>query len=216
MLAAVPVIVDKNMSHRQPIFIAQEPVILASGSPRRRFFLEQLGIEFTIRVAAVDETAQDDEEPEGFVLRLAGEKAAEIATESPASWVLAADTVVVLDHHILGKPSDAAEALSMLQRLAGRWHEVWTGFCMCRHDPQAMIKHAVRTEVCFAALSDEVLKAYVATGEPLDKAGAYGIQGHGAFLVEQIRGSYSNVVGLPLAEVVAEMLRLEIITPGLT
>lgn len=194
-------------------FRTVEPLILASASPRRRRFLEGLGLDFQIKAADVDEAPFPGEKPEAFVLRVAGEKAAAVAAIEPGSWVLSADTVVVLDNGILGKPGDEADAQAMLLRLSGRQHEVWTGFSLYRKSSGHFVRRAVRTEVCFASLTEDLCRAYVKTGEPLDKAGSYGIQGMGGFLVESITGSYSNVVGLPLSEVIMEMLRLGIIAP---
>lgn len=190
------------------------PLILASGSPRRKDFLAGLGLDFTVLVADIDESFRPGEKPAVFVERLAREKAEAVGTEAGDAWVLAADTVVVIDDHILGKPRDAAEAGRMLLRLGGRAHQVWTGFCLYRQGEGVAASRAVCTEVRFMPLTPAVCAAYVRTGEPMDKAGAYGIQGKGCFLVEEVRGSYTNVVGLPLAEVIEEMLRLAIIAPN--
>ncbi|NTV14893.1 MAG: septum formation inhibitor Maf [Desulfobulbaceae bacterium] len=190
------------------------PLILASGSPRRRKFLTDLGLVFTLAAADLDETIHPGELPGELVCRLAGEKAAAVAAAHPEAWVIGADTVVVLGREILGKPSDPAEALAMLKRLAGRTHEVWTGVSLMRRSDRASRTFAVCTEVTFAEASESVLAAYVATGEPLDKAGAYGIQGHGVFLVSAIAGSYSNVVGLPLPELLEQLLALGVIDPA--
>lgn len=161
----------------------------------------------------MDETPRSQEAPAAFVSRIAAAKARAVARQHLAAWVLAADTVVVLDDAILGKPKSAEDAVLMLQRLSGRRHEVWTGFCLCHPQEEKPVTRAVRTEVHFAPLAEEICRAYVRTGEPLDKAGGYGIQGKGGVFVREISGSYSNVVGLPLAEVVTEFLRLGIIRP---
>lgn len=186
---------------------------MASGSPRRRDFLNDLGLTFDVRIAEVDEQPFPLEAPTDFVLRIAKEKAEHVARKYPDAWVLAADTVVVVDNDILGKPDDSSIAKTMLQKLSGRSHEVWTGFRICRAEDNVFSQQAVQTEVFFIPITDEISNAYIKTGESLDKAGAYGIQGKGSLLVEKIQGSYSNVVGLPLAEVVCEMLRLGIIAP---
>jgi septum formation protein len=165
-----------------------------------------------VTVADVAEIHLEGELPADFVRRLANDKAMAVGVDHPEVWVIGADTVVVVDNEILGKPSDPEDALAMLIRLAGRTHEVWTGFAICRGSSE-VVRQAVRTEVKFVEASHDVLAAYVATGEPLDKAGAYGIQGQGGVLVERIDGSYSNVVGLPMAELVEELLRLAVITP---
>ncbi|MCB9763443.1 MAG: septum formation inhibitor Maf [Alphaproteobacteria bacterium] len=169
---------------------------LASGSPRRRLLLGQLGYALRVAPADIDETPRPGEGPVDFALRMAREKA---AAGAHPGLVLAADTVVHLDGHILGKPADAAEARAMLRMLSGRAHEVTTGVCV--QDGDRRWVDAVTTEVTFRPLSEAEVSGYVATGEPFDKAGGYGIQGIGGFLVSHIRGSYTNVVGLPLAEV---------------
>lgn len=190
-----------------------DQLILASGSPRRRDFLSDLGLAFTVQAADIDESVREAEDPAVFVGRLAHEKAAVVAALFPAAWVLAADTVVVVDGRILGKPRDAGEAASMLMQLSGRWHEVWTGFCILRGENGSRVSRQICTRVRFMPLDPAVCLAYVRTGEPLDKAGAYGIQGKGAFLVEEIEGSYTNVVGMPLAEVLEELLLLKVVAP---
>lgn len=190
-------------------FRTQEQLILASGSPRRRDFLAELGLVFEVRVADIDETPLSGENPMDFVARLAQEKA--LAVDLPDAWVLAADTAVVVDGEILGKPGDAAEACAMLMRLSGRWHEVWTGFSLCCRATGESCTKTVCTRVRFLSLTPELCRAYVNTGEPLDKAGAYGIQGKGCFLVPEISGSYTNVVGLPMTEVLEALLHHKVI-----
>jgi len=190
-------------------FRTQERLILASGSPRRRDFLAELGLVFEVRVTDIDETPQPGEQPVDFVARLAQEKAQ--AVDIPEAWLLAADTAVVVDGEILGKPGDEAEACAMLMRLSGRWHEVWTGFSLCRQATGELCTKTVCTKVRFLELTPELCRAYVRTGEPLDKAGAYGIQGKGCFLVPEISGSYTNVVGLPMAEVLEALLHHKVI-----
>ena len=147
-------------------------------------------------------------------MRAACDKAGAVARANAASWVLGADTVVVHDSRLLGKPKDAAQALSVLLSLGGQKHLVHTGFCLKNAEEQVAVSRIVTTEVFFSSFSRETAAAYVATGEPLDKAGAYGIQGCGGFLVEKINGSYSNVVGLPLAEVIRELLYYKVAAPG--
>ncbi|MEW6501795.1 MAG: Maf family protein [Thermodesulfobacteriota bacterium] len=186
-------------------------LVLASASPRRQRFLHELGLDFVVQPADVDETLKPGELPAVFVRRLAEEKARAVAETRPGAWVLAADTIVEVEGEILGKPSDAADAVRLLKLLRNRWHAVWTGFCLMRG--KAVMTGVVRSEVRFGDFPDAVCAAYVATGEPLDKAGAYGIQGKGAFLVREIKGSYSNVVGLPLHEVVDALMAQGIIEP---
>ncbi len=182
-------------------------LILASGSPRRREMLENLGVEFAVRPVDIDESPLDGESPEPYVLRLARAKArAATADDAAASSevVLAADTIVALDGELLGKPRDPADARRMLERLSGREHEVLTGVAVIGGAGREASRGGElrvgveRTRVRFAELSAEEIAWYVATGEPLDKAGAYAIQGYGALFVDAVDGNYSNVVGLPL------------------
>lgn len=173
--------------------------VLASASPRRRELLEGLGLHFLIQPADIDETPGESEAAAAHVARLAGEKALAVVSSLP---VLAADTVVVRDGEILGKPRDRAEAAAMIRSLSGRSHEVISGVALARAG-ELLASISVRTEVRFRALDERTVAAYVATGEGDDKAGSYGIQGLAGALVTGISGSYSNVVGLPLAETVA-------------
>ena len=192
-------------------FRTEADLILASASPRRQAMLQGLGIDFEVIEARIDERPDKGETPQEFVLRAACDKAGAVSVERPSSWVLGADTVVVLDTRILGKPKDSVEALNVLLALSGRQHQVHTGFCLKNQQAQVSVSRVVTTEVKFFQFTHEIGAAYVATGESLDKAGAYGIQGHGGFLVEGINGSYSNVVGLPLCEVVQELLNQKIV-----
>jgi septum formation protein len=180
--------------------LAVAPLVLASASPRRRELLQQLGVPFSCQPADVDETPRDGEAPGDYVARLAREKAEAVygQQEVPAGAVLAADTTVALDGALLGKPRALADGLATLMRLSGRTHRVYTAVCL--RDSRGSECVVVATEVSFAALSEGVCRAYLATPEPWDKAGAYGIQGLGGALVTGIRGSYSSVVGLPLYE----------------
>ena len=195
------------------MFIARRPLLLASASPRRQEFLAQLGLAFTIRSADIDETPLADEPPEAFALRMARTKAEQFALAHPEACVIAADPVVALDRVIFGKPRDPQDALAILQALRGRTHEVITGFALLCPALALSETHAVTSQVSCAAFADEVLQAYVESGEPMDKAGAYGIQGRGAFLVQHLSGSYSNVVGLPLSHLVQLLLRHDLIAP---
>jgi septum formation protein len=176
-------------------------LLLASRSPRRAELLRTLGVAFRVVDVEVDETPGPDESPAGYVGRLARDKA-RAGRGAGSAPVLAADTTVVIDGAILGKPVDAAEASAMLERLAGRVHEVFTGVAVI--DARGVLHETVvRTAVRFRPLATGEIAAYANSGEPLDKAGAYGIQGLGGALVAGIDGSYSNVVGLPLAETLA-------------
>lgn len=172
-------------------------LVLASGSPRRRELLAHLGLHFDVVVPDVDETPLEGEEPVAYVLRIARAKA--LAVEVPdGAAVVAADTTVEIDGRILGKPSDEDDAGAMLRDLSGRTHRVHTGLVV-RRDGDVR-DEVVTTHVTFVPLTEATLSWYVATGEPMDKAGAYAIQGAGGVLVERIEGSASNVVGLPLAQ----------------
>ena len=177
-------------------------LVLASASPRRLDLLRLAGLEPLVRPADVDETPWPGEPAADYVRRLAAEKAQAVAGESGQTVVIGADTAVVLDDDLLGKPDDADHAVSMLRRLAGRTHQVSTSVAVVGID-MALRQTTVTTAVTMTPLDDETIRAYVATGEPLDKAGGYGIQGRAAAFVETIDGSYTNVVGLPLAQTLA-------------
>jgi septum formation protein len=183
-----------------PIYHTSKPLILASSSPRRQGYLHDLGLQYRVHAADIDEELLPGEDPQDFVRRLAVEKARPVMELYPASWIVAADTVVSLADSVLGKPQDSADALSMLMQLSGKEHWVRTGMCLACRQEGVLAVQSVATRVLFSPFSEKVAQAYVATGEPLDKAGSYGIQGQGAFLVKEIMGSYSNVVGLPLCE----------------
>ena len=200
-------VVEKSM------FTCQHSLILASASPRRRRFLERLGLQFEVEPAEVNEDPLAGENPEAFVLRLALDKARVVAKKRMVSVVLAADTAVVLGAVILGKPRDSAAAVEMLMQLAGQTHFVWSGYAVVGVEEKIELARAVCTEVRFVDFDRATAVAYVATGEPLDKAGSYGIQGRGGCLVEGIVGSWSNVVGLPMAELVADLRSLDVIAP---
>lgn len=179
------------------------PVVLASASPRRRELLAGMGVRFTVVVPDIDESPEPAEDPARYVERLARAKADAVAATlgHPHPVVLAADTTVTLAGHILGKPADAAEAGVMLRALSGRTHLVHTGVAVV--GPRGTASSVTTTEVTFRALGRDEIAAYVATGDPLDKAGAYGIQGEAGRFVADLRGSASNVVGLPAAQTMA-------------
>jgi len=172
-------------------------LILASGSPRRRELLEMLGLPFRVIVPAVDETRKTSEVPDRYVVRVARDKALAVARQEPGAVVLAADTAVVLRAEgVFGKPGSAEEAVAMLQRLEGRTHQVMSAVAVAQGE---RVEHAIDiTDVTFRTLPQQMIEDYVATGEALDKAGAYAVQGRGAALVEGIRGDFFGVMGLPL------------------
>ncbi len=171
-------------------------LVLASQSPRRREILKQAGIAFLVRVADVDEAVLPGEKPEAYVRRLAEWKAGAVAADE-GETVLGADTTVVVDEEILGKPQDAADAVRMLRMLSGRRHEVMTGICLKRGE-RTVVDCAV-TSVWFRTMNERDIEDYVASGEPVDKAGAYAIQGLASKFIERIEGCYFNVVGLPVS-----------------
>jgi len=180
--------------------------ILASASPRRQDLLRQLGLSFRTVPSRLSESNQSAVAPRQHALHWAAAKAKEVAQRYPQEWVLGADTIVVVDGEILGKPADTSEAAAMLSRLSGRSHIVITAICLATGQAEVGGEEWVETRVFMRPLTTDDIQGYVATGEPLDKAGAYGIQGIGGCLVQRIEGSYSNVVGLPLCETV-ELLR---------
>ncbi len=181
---------------RSGFWMGAAPLVLASASPRRVQLLRQVGAEFTVRDPGPDRAWPGAAAPRHGVRALALDKARRIAAARPDAVVIGADTVVVARGDRLGKPRDAAEARDMLQRLHGRAHEVWTGLAVVHGHEQRTAAEVTR--VRFARMTDAEIDAYVASGEPLDKAGAYGIQGLAAAFVRGIEGDYSNVVGLPL------------------
>lgn len=185
----------------------RNPLILASASPRRKQLLEQVGLPF-ISIPSHIEENEDGNNPESHTLILAEKKAKTVFQQSKEQWILGADTIVVIEKEILGKPGDQAEALSMLQRLSGKNHEVITGFCVM--NPSGFIAHseAVSTIVEFKNLHRDEIESYVNTGEPFGKAGSYAIQGVGAFLVKGIQGSYTNVVGLPISALISALEKI--------
>jgi septum formation protein len=183
-----------------------KPVILASNSPRRKDLLRQIGVAFLSDPADVDERVLAGETPEGYAVRVALDKARVAAARAGTGIVIAADTIVVREGIILGKPVDARDAERMLAMLAGGMHQVMTGVAIMDSSTGRFLTRLAVTRVWFRSLTHDEVAAYVATNEPLDKAGAYGIQEKGALLVEKIDGCYFNVVGLPLS-LLGEMLK---------
>ncbi len=186
--------------------MTQQPrLILASRSARRAELLSRLGLVFEIVPADVDETYIDHEMPAAHAERLAREKAITVALEHPGAVVIGSDTIVILDSDVLGKPRDEAEAIRMLRRLSGREHEVYTGVAVARDS--MVVSGLERVSVRFRHLDQLECEEYAATGEPMDKAGAYGIQGYGSALVESIRGDYFAVMGLPVVRTLSLLSR---------
>lgn len=190
------------MSDKEILDNRTHHLVLASGSPRRREMLKRLGFTFEVRPANIDESPLLDEQPSAYVLRLAKSKARTVADAGSDSandeTVLAADTIVVYDGALLGQPKDEADARRMLTQLSGQEHQVLTGVAICNRERGLCVAAVETTVVHFAELSEHEVAWYAASGEPLDKAGAYAVQGLGAVFVERIEGNYSNVVGLPL------------------
>jgi septum formation protein len=185
-----------------PLALAAQPaLVLASRSPRRLELLRLAGFDPVVRAADIDERGRVGERPDAYVVRLAGEKALAVPRDGE-EVVLGADTTVVLDGESLGKPADVEDATRLLRRLSGRAHHVLTGVVVAGASGPP-VELLVGSEVRFAELDDRTIARYVATGEPLDKAGAYGIQGRGQVLVAEVRGSWTNIVGLPAVETLA-------------
>ena len=176
-------------------------LILASKSPRRRYLLDKVGLQFSVIPIKFEEDSVAPTSPKSYVETLARSKAHDISQKYPDSWVIGADTIVLIDGNILGKPDSRVEACSMLDSLSNKTHQVLTGFCICCGRKKRTFSDMVTTDVLFKKLSRQEIDWYIETGEPFDKAGAYAIQGLGTFLVKSINGSYTNVVGLPVCEV---------------
>jgi septum formation protein len=177
-------------------------LILASSSPRRRDLLASLGLTFQVVPAAIQEILSPQEAATDFAARVAEKKALAVGHRHPEAWVIGADTIVVVDGEIFGKPRDREDAKRMLQQLANREHRVITGYALIHVAGEKNIKGVEETRVKISALEEREIAWYINTGEPFDKAGGYAIQGKGAFMVERIEGSYTNVVGLPLNQLV--------------
>jgi len=184
-----------------PNFIDWPPLLLASASPRRKALLEALGADVIVRPSGVAEDECGSAEPEKLAEALAERKAMAFrGGQKSGRLILGADTVVAYRHHILGKPEDQKDARRMIRLLSGQWHQVYTGLCLFDPVRRSKLTGHEMTRVKFRKLSLQEIERYVATGEPMDKAGAYGIQGHGSLLVERIDGCYFNVMGLPLVK----------------
>ena len=182
-------------------------LILASKSPRRRFLLQQAGLEVSVIPSDFDEGSVALSSPAAYVKRLAEFKALDISQKYPESWIIGADTIVLINNTVLGKPVSADEARMMLGKLSDKTHQVLTGYCICHKNKALFFSDTVTTDVRFKKLTPEEIDWYIRSGEPFDKAGAYAIQGLGTFLVQRINGSYTNVVGLPVCEVLEFLIK---------
>lgn len=185
---------------------AATTIVLASASPRRVELLQSAGITVSVQPSCIDESLLPNEAPEAHVMRLAKDKALDVAKLGKGRFFIGADTIVVSEDEIMGKPLDARDAERMLRKLSGKAHQVITGFSVIDALSDTDITTAVKTQVFFKELRDDEIHSYIASGCPFDKAGAYAIQGDAAHMIRKIEGSYTNVVGLPLCEVV-EALR---------
>jgi septum formation protein len=187
-------------------------LILASNSPRRRHLLELAGLEFTVIPSDFDESSVALPDPEHQARFLAEAKAEDISNRYPESWIIGADTIVSIGNTNLGKPTSADEARAMLKLLSAETHQVLTGYCICCRAANHRFTDCIATAVTFKELPANEIEWYIASGEPFDKAGAYAIQGIGAFLVKRINGSYTNVVGLPICEVLEYLIKVGVLT----
>jgi len=190
------------------------PFILASASPRRRHLLAEIGCTFEIVPSDVEEVFRADETPEEHVLRLSREKAESVARKRPGKWVLGADTIVLINGDVLGKPETKDDARTMLRRLSGNDHVVLTGFALVTSEKGVAANELVRSTVTFREIPDDELEWYIETDESYDKAGAYAVQGIAGMFIRSIDGSYSNVIGLPLCEVTDNLKEAGIIAYG--
>ncbi len=189
----------------------RQRLILASNSPRRRHLLEMAGLEFLVIPSDFDESSVMLDAPEPRARFLAEAKAEDISDRYPESWVIAADTIVSIGHTILGKPASTDDARAMLKMLSAETHQVLTGYCICCKAQNHLFSDCITTDVTFKNVPQGEIDWYIASGEPFDKAGAYGIQGIGAFLVKRINGSYTNVVGLPICEVLEYLMKTGVV-----
>ncbi len=189
-------------------------LILASRSPRRKYLLEKAGLSFEVIPSGIDETKVPLSDPDKYVRQLAEIKAQDIAKQYPRRWVIAADTIVVINDMILGKPDSEEDARTMLNQLSNRTHQVLTGYALFCRDENCFHSNVITTQVRFKKLNASEIEWYIHTGEPFDKAGAYAIQGIGTFLVKSIKGSYTNVVGLPVCEVIEFLIKKNVVAIG--
>lgn len=187
-------------------------IVLASESTRRIDILRTLGVSFSIIPPDIDERKLPYESPKDYVLRVAYEKAQKVGNLFPDKWIIGADTAVVHKGRVLGKPKSEEEAYAMLRRLRANWHKVYTGFCVLNVSRQTVYQDVAETKVFIKDLTDEEIGRYIGTSEPFDKAGSYAVQGKGGYMVKEIRGSYTNVVGLPICEITEALMSLGILS----
>ena len=189
-----------------------DSIILASESTRRVDILRTLGISFSIIPPNIDEKRKKDETPKDFVLRISFAKANKVGNLFSDKWGIGADTVVVIKNKILGKPKNERDAFNMLKYLSGKWHKVITGYCVLNASKNVIYRDAVETRVYLRELTEDEIARYIKTSEPFDKAGSYAVQGKGGYMVKEIKGSYANVVGLPICEVAEALLSLGVLS----
>ena len=189
-----------------------DSIVLASESTRRVDILRTLGISFSIIPPDIDETKHKDETPQEFVNRIAYEKANKVGKHFPDKWVIAADTIVLLKGKVLGKPKNERDAFNMLKTLRSKWHKVITGYCVLNLLKNIVYRDIVETRVFVRDMTDDEINRYIKTSEPMGKAGSYAVQGKGGYMVKEIKGSYTNVVGLPICEVAEALLSLGVLS----
>ncbi|OPY70518.1 MAG: Maf-like protein YhdE [Syntrophorhabdaceae bacterium PtaU1.Bin034] len=190
----------------------ENAIVLASESTRRIDIMRTLGVSFSIIPPDIDESRKPYESPKDYALRVAYEKAQKVGNLFPDKWIIGADTIVVLKGKVLGKPKTEKDAVSMLKRLRGNWHKVYTGYCVLNMSKQVIYQDVAETKVFIKDLTDEEIAKYIKTSEPFDKAGSYAVQGKGGYMVKEIKGSYTNVVGLPICEITEVLLSLGILS----
>jgi septum formation protein len=190
----------------------ENAIVLASESTRRIDILRTLGVSFSIIPPGVDEARRPYESPKDYALRIAYEKAQKVGRLFPDKWIIGADTIVVHKGRVLGKPSSEKDAVAMLKRLRGSWHKVFTGYCILNVSRQIVYRDVAETKVFIKDLTNEEIEKYVGTSEPFDKAGSYAVQGKGGYMVKEIKGSYTNVVGLPICEITEVLLSLGVLS----
>jgi septum formation protein len=190
----------------------ENAIVLASESTRRIDILRTLGVSFSIIPPDIDERKMPSESPKDYVLRVAYEKAEKVGNLFPDKWIIGADTIVVHKGRVLGKPKTEDDAYAMLRKLRDSWHKVYTGYCVLNVSRKTVYQDVAETKVFIKDLTDEEIGRYIGTSEPFDKAGSYAVQGKGGYMVKEIRGSYSNVVGLPICEVTEALLSLGVLS----